>query len=118
VYGTLRRGSQNAYALALAENARFISHARIRGRLYRVAHYPGLVSPQSENDWVTGDIFERVNSKMFEQLDDYEGDDYVRQLSQVTMENGQLTSVYVYLYQKAITDLEWIQSGDWNNISA
>jgi len=113
VYGTLRLGCANEQARALAEGTRFLGHARIPGRLFRVAHYPGLIAPAFKNEWVTGDVFEGVSTEMFQRLDDYEGSEYARQLAEVTLENGGRIAAYLYLYLPATDGLELISSGDW-----
>jgi gamma-glutamylcyclotransferase (GGCT)/AIG2-like uncharacterized protein YtfP len=113
VYGTLRLGCANEHARALAEGARFLGHARIPGRLFRVAHYPGLAAPAGKNQWVTGDVFEGVTTEMFQRLDDYEGADYARQLAEVTLEHGTGVAAYLYLYLPPTDGLELISSGDW-----
>jgi len=115
VYGTLRLGCANDHAGALAKGARFLGHARIPGRLFRVAHYPGLSAPAGKNDWVHGDVFEGVTTEMFQHLDDYEGADYARQLAEVTLDNGSRVAVYLYLYLPPTDGLELIASGDWNS---
>ncbi len=84
------------------------------GRLYRVAQYPGLAPSQSDEDSVTGDLFEEVTAELLRELDDYEGDAYRRELMEVTMPNGQLLSAYVYCYAMPTAELEWIPSGDWS----
>jgi len=113
VYGTLRLGHANDHARALANGARFLGQALIPGRLFRVAHYPGLTAPASTNEWVKGEVFEGVTAEMFQRLDDYEGSDYMRQLAEVTMENGSRVAAYLYLYLLPTDGLELISSGDW-----
>ena len=116
VYGTLRAGSKNEQAERLAKSARHIGVATISGRLYRVAHYPALAPPQSEKDRVKGDVFEGVTAEMLEWLDEYEGEEYSRQLAEVTMEDGRILTAYFYSYALPTSRLEWIPSGDWYNV--
>jgi gamma-glutamylcyclotransferase (GGCT)/AIG2-like uncharacterized protein YtfP len=118
VYGTLRLGYANDHARALEQGARFLGHARIPGRLFRVAHYPGLAGPQAASEWVKGDVFEGVTAEMFQRLDDYEGAEYRRELAAVTMEDGKSLAAYVYLYLPPTDGLELIEGGDWTVISA
>ncbi len=113
VYGTLRLGSANDHADALKQDARFLGHARILGRLFRVAHYPGLAAPAGKNEWVKGDVFEGVSPEMFQRLDDYEGAEYARRLAEVTLENGSTLAAYLYLYLPPTDGLDLIASGDW-----
>jgi gamma-glutamylcyclotransferase (GGCT)/AIG2-like uncharacterized protein YtfP len=54
VYGTLRRGGSNDIA-QFGVRARWVSQARVRGRLHDLGPYPGLVMGGSE--WVIGEIY-------------------------------------------------------------
>ena len=118
VYGTLRLGSSNEYASELATAARFIGHGRIRGRLFRVTHYPALAAPLSEADWVKGDVFENISDELLQRLDDYEGPEYTRVVSEIRMEDGQKLAAYLYCYAMPVDQLEMIPSGDWFQASA
>ena len=54
VYGTLRAGaSQDIHRLA--PPARFIGRGRVRGRLYHLGPYPGLV--RGGDAWVQGEVY-------------------------------------------------------------
>jgi gamma-glutamylcyclotransferase (GGCT)/AIG2-like uncharacterized protein YtfP len=117
VYGTLRPGSRNHYAERLAKKAHHIGPAIMSGRLYRVASYPGMVPPQSENDWVKGDLFEGVTPELLAQLDEYEGVGYSREIADAVLEDGTALAAYYYRYALPIGQLEWIRSGDWSNAS-
>jgi gamma-glutamylcyclotransferase (GGCT)/AIG2-like uncharacterized protein YtfP len=113
VYGTLRAGCENEHALALAKSARFVGRARIRGRLFRVAHYPGLVAPHDQDEWVKGDLFEGVSAALLQSLDEYEGPAYRRQLALLTMDDGRSVAAYLYFYALPTDGMELITSGDW-----
>lgn len=116
MYGTLRRGCPNENAVWLENTACYIGMARIRGRLFRALHYPALGPPLTSEDWVRGDVFERVNAPMFRRLDEYEGAEYTRQVAEITMENGQTMAAFLYCYALPIDGLEPIISGDWRRI--
>jgi len=115
VYGTLRPGSNNQYAQHLAKAARHVGPSTTGGRLYRVAHYPALVSSQSKEDRVTGDLFDGITDQLWQLLDNYEGPEYSRELADVITEGGNDTQAYVYRYLLPSDLLEWIRSGDWNH---
>ena len=56
VYGTLRRGGSNDI-VRIAPDARFVTTARVRGRLYDVnGRWPALVLDDAA-DWVWGEIY-------------------------------------------------------------
>jgi gamma-glutamylcyclotransferase (GGCT)/AIG2-like uncharacterized protein YtfP len=118
VYGTLRPGSDNEHATRLAQSARHIGAARIRGQLFRVLHYPALGPPQSEQDWVAGDVFEGITNHLLLQLDAYEGEEYIRHVAEITLDDGRTLAAYVYLYTLPVGRLIRIDSGDWNAVSS
>jgi gamma-glutamylcyclotransferase (GGCT)/AIG2-like uncharacterized protein YtfP len=74
VYGTLRRGAQpNGHAALLHGAARFVGRGRVRGRLYRVSWYPGLVDSDDGHDTVVGDVFALpAGESLLAALDAYE----------------------------------------------
>lgn len=74
VYGTLKRAFSNEYARFLGSNAAYIGEASVRGRLYLLEGYPGLVLAEGGYD-VYGEVFEvtRNHLEVFEMLDHYEG---------------------------------------------
>ena len=69
VYGTLRRGGRNDIQ-RYQPLPRFVTNARIRGRLYHLGRYPGLALGQG--DWVQGEVYE-VAPSVLVQLDHLEG---------------------------------------------
>ncbi|MGC4016509.1 MAG: gamma-glutamylcyclotransferase family protein [Luteolibacter sp.] len=71
VYGTLRSGGSNHHRMAGAAR---IASAVVRGRLYRIDWYPGVVL-DAEADEVVGEIYD-VSDRQFEALNEYEGDEY------------------------------------------
>ncbi len=105
VYGTLRRGStRGGFAARLEAEAAWLGAAQVRGSLYQVhPDYPGLAEPQSENDWITGEVWEFADPALWAALDQYEGAEYVRVRRLITMANGGQREAFVYLYASKIT---------------
>lgn len=68
VYGTLRRGASNAHRM---EGAEWIRSGAVRGRMYRIDWYPGLVL-DAKAGWVIGDLW-RVPEATLRALDEFEG---------------------------------------------
>lgn len=68
VYGTLRRDGSNHFRM---EGGAFLGAATVRGRLYKIDWYPGLVLDPA-GDPVPGEIFE-VGSGQLAALDEFEG---------------------------------------------
>ncbi len=115
VYGTLRQGSANQYAERLSKTACHIGSGTVSGRLYLVTHYPALAPAQSAEERVKGDVFEGITAELWQLLDEYEGEQYARELAQVTMDNGQTLEAYVYRYLLSTKSLKLIRSGDWHH---
>lgn len=109
VYGTLRRGAfrgnqPNTHATRLEAEAIWLGTARVRGRLYQVnPEYPGLVEPQNEGEWVSGEVWQFDNDDLWAALDFYEGDEYVRVPWAVVMADGKERFAWVYRYASKIT---------------
>lgn len=122
VYGTLRQAFQNPAAQHLHNSADHIGQARVRGRLYRIARYPGFLPSQSENDWVHGDVYHLHSPELtYTELDKYEGcspDDpppheYRRATITVLLDSGAWLEACVYIYALEITGKQRIMSGDY-----
>ena len=123
VYGTLRRGQANEFALKLAQESIFVNFARIKGLIYRQDFYPVLIQ-SFENEWVIGQLLILKNPKQtFDWLDQYEDVDhqnpnnslYQREIIQVFFENGQSELAWTYVFCKSVAGLNLIKSGDFLN---
>jgi gamma-glutamylcyclotransferase (GGCT)/AIG2-like uncharacterized protein YtfP len=71
--------------------AEFLGEAALRAALVKHGKYTGLRAGDSP---VRGELF-HVPDRLFEQLDTYEGPDYVRRLSEVECA-GETVSAWVY----------------------
>lgn len=101
VYGTLRRGSPNQYADLLQANAQFLGNARLRGRLHQFAGYPGAVPSDQPDEWVPGELYQLQNLSILSTLDEYEGPEFERIQTTVSLDNGQALETWVYLVAHA-----------------
>jgi gamma-glutamylcyclotransferase (GGCT)/AIG2-like uncharacterized protein YtfP len=115
VYGTLRLGLKNRYALLLAESATFLGAAFVRGRLYRVSDYPGLVLDDDARDCVRGDLFRLHHpDETLTLLDDYEGSDYRRVPAAVSViDSRESLTAWTYVYNGDLAGKVRIESGDF-----
>jgi gamma-glutamylcyclotransferase (GGCT)/AIG2-like uncharacterized protein YtfP len=126
VYGTLRKDCRNGMHHMLASDAKFIGHARMRGRLVRVhgepGGYPGLVRATAERKWVRGEIYVLENpDHTLARLDEYEGcgprdarpHEYERVQHEVILESGANVLAWVYLYTGSTDEKGEISSGDY-----
>jgi gamma-glutamylcyclotransferase (GGCT)/AIG2-like uncharacterized protein YtfP len=120
VYGTLMRGFDHPMAKLLSRSADFIGEARCRGRLYLVKHYPGLVRSDDPADSVFGEVYRlRACDELLREFDMYEAcgegfpppTEYVRQLLQVTLNDGSASEAWTYIYNWPVTRLPRIASG-------
>lgn len=116
VYGSLRRGSGHAMSLWLSGRADWRGPARLRGRLYRVSWYPGVVAGEGE---VLGDLYRLHDAAMaLPELDAFEdirhevGDEYRRDLAAVELEGAEQLA-WVYWYLKPVSEEGRVVSGDW-----
>jgi gamma-glutamylcyclotransferase (GGCT)/AIG2-like uncharacterized protein YtfP len=123
VYGTLMRGSSHALARELKQHATYEGPARYNGRLYRVTHYPGIVSSSAPGEWVFGDVYTLRDRELLADLDRYEGcgpDDpaptqYVRLLQPVTLSAGPQVEAWIYIYNRPVDQLKRIVSGRFSD---
>jgi len=120
VYGTLMTASGHPMARWLGERAQSIGEGSYAGRLYRVAHYPGLVPSTDPADRVVGELFHlREQDTLLAKLDDYEGCGpnaakptlYVRVLGEILRPDRTSVTAWVYHYNRPVSGLQPITSG-------
>ncbi|MGO4711489.1 gamma-glutamylcyclotransferase family protein [Bradyrhizobium sp. 2TAF24] len=120
VYGTLMRRARHPMAALLAAHADFVDEGQYAGRLYRVAHYPGVVPSERPGEVVFGDIYRlRHPERLLRRLDVYEQAafqsrrpvQYVRALQPVTLRDGATLDAFVYLYNRPVAGLTRIRRG-------
>ncbi len=108
VYGTLRRGGSNHCRM---DGSTHITHATVKGKLYQVDWYPGLVL-DAKGSTIEGEIYS-VPHSMIADLDQYEGPEYRRIQHQATNQAGQTFDVWVWEWKQSTDGLELIPDGDW-----
>ena len=117
VYGLLRSDIGGPMQATLAHGAHLVGRASWRGRLYRVAGFPGAV-PRDGDEFVVGELYElgKDAAALLEQLDAYEQvpDDYLRIRSAVECE-GREIDAWVYIWNRPTDGLERIESGDFSS---
>lgn len=102
----------------LSRSARHVGAARVRGRLYRVTFYPGLVLSRRGCSWVRGDVYAIAQpARMFPILDEYEDStaprEFQRTTTPVKLDSGEHLVAFVYVYSRATEGLPRIVSGDF-----
>lgn len=119
VYGTLRPGHDGAMARWLAAHAAHLGAATARGRIYRIADYPGFVPGKA--GWVRGDLFALADAPAaFAILDEHEEcsdrfpqpHEYRRVRLMVTGVAGPVDA-WTYVYARDVTGLAQIAGGDF-----
>jgi gamma-glutamylcyclotransferase (GGCT)/AIG2-like uncharacterized protein YtfP len=115
VYGTLRREVDNEFAAMLARSASFAGPGRVRGTLYLIAHYPGLILAGEGGDWVFGDVYNiEAHGETLRVLDEYEGSElFQRLVTPVLMDSGEWVQAYVYIYAGDTRGKPAIEPGDF-----
>ena len=113
VYGTLRQRGVRAMPDILPE-AKFIGQANVRGRLYDLGAYPGLLV-DAAGSLVLGEVYE-IDDDMLHKLDEIEAASfYWRKQVEVALANDSMTCwVYepdaeFYLLRVLITSGDWIE---------
>lgn len=132
VYGTLGRTTYphttpHHMHGVLTSFATFFSKAVLKGQMYFISQYPGVIASESSEDEVFGEVYTLTtnphrNSLLWKIIDEYESADgtpdalYVRKkASVVLLEEGTTLEVWVYFYNHAVDKLERIITGDYSN---
>jgi gamma-glutamylcyclotransferase (GGCT)/AIG2-like uncharacterized protein YtfP len=124
VYGTLRPGVRNSRFELFGEGAQLVSLARVRGHLYDLGEYPGMLL-DAGNDWVTGEVYQlRDPETTLYELDVYEGatarsdDEFERSLVVVTLADERDIEVWTYLYRGSLAGARLLPPGDYAEVPA
>jgi gamma-glutamylcyclotransferase (GGCT)/AIG2-like uncharacterized protein YtfP len=123
-YGTLWTGTGNPRIDALVRaHCRVVARGRIRGRLYDLGDYPGVVATERARERVFGMVYSlRDAGRCLPELDRYEDYDpaypergaFVRRMTRVTRADrrGELDA-WVYFLNRRIVRAPRILSGDY-----
>ncbi len=124
VYGTLRKDAGCEMYYLLASNAVFVGEATVRGTLYSLGDYPGLVPNRHAPDVVKGELY-LIGSGALRStlaiLDIYEGlgpnqpwpHQYRRMLVTATADDGCELEAWAYVVDRPLEGLRRINSGDF-----
>jgi gamma-glutamylcyclotransferase (GGCT)/AIG2-like uncharacterized protein YtfP len=114
VYGTLKTSFDNPWAKTLRQSATLLGPARVRGRLYRIAHYPGLKRFAHSNSWVLGELFWLHNpQKILQTLDHYEGERFARVQTMAYVEGAGVRVCWTYEYLPEVSSTRLIPEGQF-----
>lgn len=120
VYGTLRKAFNNEVLKTVSNNLHFEGNGYLKGKLYDLGEYPGVVDYHSGENQVKGEVYTVENPEfVFNLLDDYEGvnepiAEYKRCKKIVLLPQGNRIKSWVYLYNLPINkNSRLISSGDY-----
>ncbi len=119
VYGSLREGAKHEMHEVLREHGTPAGPASVRGRLYVVDEYPGLILDPN-GGLVVGELWTSVAPEAWPVLDFYEGcsaedpqpHEFVRRETSLDAD-GTPVRAWVYEFARDVGTLELVVSGDW-----
>lgn len=106
----------------LGRESRFLGEGWVRGQLYNLGAYPGLVVADRTDQFVCGEIFElRAPEATLQWLDAYEGvareggksNEYRRCKMSISRSDRVNLEAWVYVYQFEVKKASLIASGRW-----
>jgi gamma-glutamylcyclotransferase (GGCT)/AIG2-like uncharacterized protein YtfP len=109
LYGTLRPGHAPREIADAVGRLRRIGAGTVRGRLYDLGAYPGLVLDDSASE-VRGEVFAVPDAETLARMDAYEGyypgdaaaSLFLRVKTVVALENGPTEACWVYVYNRSL----------------
>lgn len=121
VYGSLRRDAPRGRHDLLAGHAEFIGPGRVRGRLYDLGDFPGLVAAVTRDEWVRGELYALASPGALVALDEYEDFDpaapetslFRRVRREVLMATGGRERAWVYEFAGPVAGRRRVMSGEW-----
>ena len=122
VYGTLRRACKTHALLLRGGKVAYHGHGCIRGRMYEVDGYPGAVETGTPGDIILGEAYRlHAGPRVLKAIDRYEEcgpgfpqpQEFVRKILPVQLDRGGCIHAWVYLYNRDISGLRRIPSGDY-----
>ncbi len=122
VYGTLRKQAAAPMYSVLARHCEFFADGFIKGSLYEVNGYPGLVLSGNDRKIVRGELYRITKPEtVLPLLDDYEEctetypepREYCRRQLPVASDEGFEISAWVYVYNHDVSELTEILNGDY-----
>ena len=118
VYGTLRF-NENPISKGLGPVSNRLGTAFVRGKLFDLGNYPGIVLSDDPRDRVIGEIIALNHPEAsLALIDQYEGvypdpkSEYRREVAKAFFERQQI-SCWIYVYQHSLSGLTLIPSGDY-----
>ncbi|MBO9670185.1 MAG: gamma-glutamylcyclotransferase [Sphingobium sp.] len=118
VYGHLRRGQSGCRLLELEQRTEWLGEAQVRGRLYDLGDYPGLVL--GSNDIVQGELIAFDDPALWTALDAYEDcdpdDPDTSEYRRIEIDLPGGDRAWTYVYNRPVESLDPIASGAWQGV--
>lgn len=125
VYGTLRSDLASAETRSLLTGVKRVSAATVRGKLYDLGGYPGLILDR-DGELIVGEVLELSEAKtQFRAFDEYEGFTenavsqslFVRTKCRAVFPGGQFIEAWIYIYNQALTAARLVESGNYAEVA-
>ncbi len=119
-YGTLMTGFDRRQRLGIDPKLRYVGRGLIAAALFDLGIYPAAVPDPSGR--VHGEVYQMIDApEVLHALDGIEGycpeepdaSLYIRVEADVTLEDGETDSAWVYFYNAPLGRAERIESGDY-----
>lgn len=113
VYGTLLKHFDIDVLKPLQGCLQFVNKGHVKGTLFDLGEYPAYV--ESTTGIVAGEIYSISDThKVFEVLDEYEGEEYSRKQQWVQLEREEQIRCWLYVYKlKPGPEHKIIMNGDY-----
>jgi gamma-glutamylcyclotransferase (GGCT)/AIG2-like uncharacterized protein YtfP len=113
VYGTLRKEYKLGIMEKLAAHLVFTGKGKVQATLYDLGTYPAALANEQQHE-IWGDVYEVTEAdKLFPVLDEYEGDEYKRQKTEVKLETEERLDAWIYWYSGPVDESLQIQENDY-----
>lgn len=125
VYGTLRSDLASVETRSLLAGVKRISAATVRGKLYDLGEYPGLLL-EEDGELIIGEVLELSDAKtQLQAFDEYEGfvenavsqSLFVRTKCCAFLPDGQAVEAWIYVYNQSLSAAALIKSGDYAKVA-
>lgn len=122
VYGTLLSALQHPMGKRLQSSAHLLGVGSVRGKLYDLGRYPGLIVSGDETSQVYGEVYEFCeNSSLLRELDAYEGyysanspkNLYDRCKVAANLNSDNAINVWTYIYLGQVIGNGYIAHGNY-----
>ncbi|HYH84697.1 MAG TPA: gamma-glutamylcyclotransferase family protein [Pyrinomonadaceae bacterium] len=127
IYGTLLPEYAPDEIAGIVRQLRRVGSGCVRGRLYDLGNYPGVILDASSRTKVRGHLFALPDGKrVLRALDSYEDfkpDDvknslFVRKRTTATLDDGRKVECWVYVYNRDPSSAPLVSGGDYAKIEA